>query len=274
MSKHETLRQHAMSNAGNPQEPSWRWYRAILNLVQIIIIPLYRIQVSGAENLPKDEQGKPLNVLLTPNHVSYADSVILFTLTKRYQLRMRFLAKRELYRIKPLAWLMDNVGAMPITRGSADLDALKMASRAIKAGDTLAIFPEGTRIKASETSTTSKTSTTPKTSRDVESATSQDRATKLGEAFGGAAWLAITNKVPVVPVGIAGTEKIMPPGAKMFRIPKVYVHFGPALDPALAVPASEYKKKERIAKFTTLIMDALAQALSQAKEMESTKRKN
>jgi 1-acyl-sn-glycerol-3-phosphate acyltransferase len=238
--RHAKFRKHFLANAGKPDEPKWLIRNILQFLASIIILPLFRVRVTGAENIP---QGP---CLLSPNHVSYADGIIIFALTRRFKMPLRLLAKRDLWQSKFFAWVLNSVGVLPVSQGSADLEALKSATRAIKAGDSMAIFPEGTRIRTHR--------------QELE----DNQA--LGEAFGGAAWLAIRNNVPVVPVGIAGTERIRPDGMKLIRFPRVLVHYGTALVPDEVVPKSEYDKKERISKLTELIMDGLAQSLERAQK--------
>ncbi|MCL2438484.1 MAG: 1-acyl-sn-glycerol-3-phosphate acyltransferase [Coriobacteriia bacterium] len=238
--RHARLRKHALVNKGKSGEPKWILRRFCQLLAYTIMLPLFRVKVTGVENIPKGP------CLLSPNHISYADGLIVFALTLRYRMPMRVLAKRELWSFAPLGWVLDSAGVMPISREKADLDTLRMASSAIKAGDSMAIFPEGTRV------------------RNEDMKTDKDRG--MGEAFGGAAWLAIRNDVPVISVAIAGTELIRPEGMKLMRFPRVVVHFGTPLVPDEVVPSSEYKRKDRIAKLTELVMDGLAQALEIARK--------
>lgn len=245
--KHVQLRKRALVDAGKPGEPKWRVRSFFRFLASAILLPLFRVRVSGVENIP---QQRP--VLLSPNHLSNMDGLIVFALTKRYNLPLRILAKRELWNIRPLGWLLDSAGILPISRDKADLDTLRTASAALSAGDSMAIFPEGTRIR----------------NEDMLA----DEGGALGEASGGAAWLAIRNDVPVIPLGISGTEYIRPDGMKLMRFPAVNLHFGPALNPAEAVPASDYKRKERVLKLTELIMAGLAEAVDQARTENSERR--
>lgn len=245
--RHARLRKHALSNKGKPGEPKWFVRKLCQLLAYTVLYPLFRIKVTGLENLPKGAY------LLSPNHLSYADGLIVLALTLRYRILLRILAKRELWNCAPLGWVLDSAGVMPISREKADLDTLRLASNAIKAGDSMAIFPEGTRV------------------RDEDMQTDKERG--MGEAFGGAAWLAIRNNVPVIPVAIAGTEFIRPEGMKLMRFPRVLVHFGEPLFPDEVVPSEDYKRKERIAVLTQRIMDGLAAALDVARAENAARSK-
>jgi len=244
--RHANFRKHAVTNARKPGEPKWVLRSILLFLASIIILPLFRVRIRGAENIPQEP------CLISPNHVSYYDGVLLFALTRRFKIPLRIFAKHELWKIKPLGWTLDSVGVLPISREVADREALSQASRALKAGDSLAIFPEGTRVRNNN--------------QKVE----PDQA--LGAASGGAAWLAIRNNVPVVPMAIAGTEKIRPEGMRLMRFPRVTIRFGTPLAPDLVVPKADYTKKERIARLTELIMEGLADTLEQAQAENATRK--
>jgi len=233
------FRDYIMSKRGQPGEPKWLGYRFLRFLACILVIPLFRVKATGEENIPDEP------CILSPNHVSYLDSIVVMALTRRQNMPIRLLAKRELWDNKPLAWGIDNLGALPVSRESADLSTLRIASRMIKEGDYLGIFPEGTRVRTEAMKT--------------------DKKRGLGEASGGVAWLAIRNDATVVPVGLAGPEQIRPEGVKLFRLPRINVHYGTPIVPSIALPVSEYKKKERIEKLTELIMDGLVDALNVAR---------
>ena len=246
--KSAIFRKHAVVDSGKQGEPKWRM-RSFLNFLdKMIILPLFRVRVTGLENLPDQRP-----VLLSPNHLSNVDGLIIFALSKKLNLSLRILGKRELWNIKPLGWVLDHAGILPISREKADLDTLRTASAVLKAGDSMAIFPEGTRIRTLDPVSGSEVS-------------KEAALASLGEASGGAAWLAIRNNVAVIPVGISGTERIRPDGMKLMRFPAVNVHFGTPLVPDQVVPKEEFKRKERIAKLTELIMSGLGSAVSQAKK--------
>ena len=252
MVKHAQRRKISITKPKSASEqdprPRWPWRGFLQVFIAGPLTPLFRVKVSGLENIPDTPS------IFCSNHVSYADSLILFAQTRRRGWKMRFMAKEEIYKIALFGWALDNAGAFPVARGTADRTALTLASKALKAGDSLVIFPEGTRVKH-----------TAGTGDGDSGATDPDAAAALGEAHGGAAWLAIRNGVPVVPVAVAGTERIRPPGTRLIHFPRVNIHFGAPLDPDDLLPAADYAKKERIEKLTGLIMERIATALKQAR---------
>ena len=109
-------------------------------VVGLVTRILHPTTVEGLENLP--EHG----ALLCPNHSSNWDP-LLVVLRLPINYRVHIMAKQELFRFKPLAWALRHVGAFPVSRGDNDIQAVKTAIQAIKGGDNLLIFPEGTTIR-------------------------------------------------------------------------------------------------------------------------------
>ena len=108
----------------------------------VILKLLYRVEVSGLENLPG---GK---VLLCPNHSSDIDPVLIgCCLPLPIVKRIHFMAKAELFQ-KPLSgWFLRQLGAFPVRRDTTDIQAVKTAMQVLRAEDNLMIFPEGTTIR-------------------------------------------------------------------------------------------------------------------------------
>ncbi len=109
-------------------------------VVGLVCRILHPTTVEGLENLP--EHG----ALLCPNHSSNWDP-LLVVLQLPINYRVHIMAKQELFRFKPLGWALRHVGAFPVSRGDNDIQAVKTAIQAIKGGDNLLIFPEGTTIR-------------------------------------------------------------------------------------------------------------------------------
>ena len=94
---------------------------------------LYRIEVVGS--VP------PGPVIVAANHESLLDPPLLTLVTRR---PLHFLAKVELWRYRPGAWLMDALGGIPIRRDRRDLLSVGRAEELLRAGESVAIFPQGT----------------------------------------------------------------------------------------------------------------------------------
>lgn len=101
---------------------------------------LHPVSVEGVERLPKN------GALLCPNHSSNWDPILVaLKLPKNY--RLHIMAKEELFKNPLLGWLLRKVGAFPVSRGNNDINTVRTAMQAIKDGDNLLIFPEGTVVR-------------------------------------------------------------------------------------------------------------------------------
>lgn len=197
-----------------PDAPKWRFARFVRATVGRLLLALYRTRSSGWANVPSG------GAILAGNHVSYLDPALLWCLTPR---PTHFVAKIELWDTGWLGWALDHFWAFPVHRGAVDREMISTATTLLAGGELLGMFPEGTRSSSGE---------------------------ELGEAHGGVAFLAIRAGVPVVPVGIAGTEKALPRGAKYPRLSRVRFVFGEPVYPE----AFEGSRKERTEAMTAEIM--------------------
>lgn len=112
----------------------------ILIIVKVIVKIILPYKVEGLENLPKEG-----GVIICLNHISMFDPVFVVFSCPR---EVHFLSKAELFRIKPLAWLLRLFGAFPVKRGEADVGAINTAEEYIRSGEVVGIFVEGTRTKS------------------------------------------------------------------------------------------------------------------------------
>jgi 1-acyl-sn-glycerol-3-phosphate acyltransferase len=137
---------------------------------------LFRFKSTGEEHLPRDG-----GFVLSANHLSNLDPwPLAIPLYPNRQLR--FMAKAELYK-PPLNWILNGAGAFPIRRGTGDEGALERAIELARAGEVVAIFPEGTRRN-------------------------KGRNTRRARPRSGAARVALAADVPLVPAAIGGTESL------------------------------------------------------------------
>lgn len=120
-------------------------FNRVFTAAYYILGPLIRLwhptSVEGLENIP--QEGK---VLFCPNHSSNWDP-ILVVLALPVNFRVHVMGKEELFRNPVLRWLLHKAGAFPVSRGNADIRAVKTAIQSIKAGDNLLMFVEGTVIR-------------------------------------------------------------------------------------------------------------------------------
>lgn len=198
--------------------------RAPAKLIRVLSGPArgaYRLlggfRVSGAENVP--ETG---GCILASNHLSWADPPAVQLAVNR---PLRYMANDFLFRIPVLGALIRYFGAFPVRRGVLDKEAIRRAEAALRAGDALVIFPEG------GTTVTGR----------------------LVPLEGGVAMLALRAGVPVVPIGLGGTDRVLPRRLTFPRWARggVQVKIGKPIHPSEIDPALPRRQR----------MDALTERL-------------
>lgn len=157
-----------------------------------------RLSVEGREHVPKSGA-----FILAPVHRSNMDTPIAAVATKR---RLRYMGKDSLWKTSVGSWLLSALGGFPVSRGTIDREALSRCSTLLDAGQPLVLFPEGTR----------------------------QSGPIVQSLFDGAAYLAVKAQVPIVPMGIGGSERVMPKGSKIIWPRKVHAIIGPPLIPPSA----------------------------------------
>lgn len=115
------------------------FYKIIRGLIRPILFLLYRPKVIGLESFPST--GK---VIIYSNHISMLDPIVIACVMPR---KIYFMAKAELFKNPILGFILKNLGAFPVKRGTADLSAIKNSLQVLKEGNVFGIFPEGTRNK-------------------------------------------------------------------------------------------------------------------------------
>ena len=113
------------------------FYKVIRFLVAGIFRAVYRIHVTGADNIPSSGA-----CIIAPNHTSAVDPIILGVIERR---QIRFIGKAELFRFPPLGWLLKALGAFPVNRAEGDIAAVKKTVSILSDGELLCVFPQGTR---------------------------------------------------------------------------------------------------------------------------------
>lgn len=97
---------------------------------------LYRVKVEGLENVPAE------GCILACNHTAFSDVLVVSAAAKR---QVRYMAKKELFKIPLLGRLISALGAYPVNRGGADVGSIKRTIGLLDEGELIGIFPQGTR---------------------------------------------------------------------------------------------------------------------------------
>jgi 1-acyl-sn-glycerol-3-phosphate acyltransferase len=113
-------------------------YRLVMLFAAPIVKWWGRLKVTGLEFLPADGP-----TVLIPNHDSAWDPVVVGVAAVRRR-QVRALAKASLWKKRPVGWVLDHMGQIPIERGRGDTAALSAAIDHLKAGRCIGVFPEGT----------------------------------------------------------------------------------------------------------------------------------
>ena len=174
-------------------------YRVIAGLVKILAYALFRPTVTGAEHVAHHGP-----VLIAPIHRSNVDFAMTLFISKR---KVFFMAKETLFRVPGFGQLLAHLGAFPVHRGTADRESMMFAEEVLRQGHALVLFPEGTR----------------------------QEGRSVAPLHDGAMFMAARTGATVVPVGIGGSDRAMPKGAKFPRPAKIRIVVGEGI----AAPVSE-----------------------------------
>jgi 1-acyl-sn-glycerol-3-phosphate acyltransferase len=177
---------------------SWIFYFCRF-LCALTFRSVWRSSVYGQENIPPAG-----GVIIAPNHVSVVDPPLVGSSMRR---PLFFMAKKELFDIPVLGFIISRTNAFPVRRGYSDITAIRTAEQLLGAGECLLVFPEGTRSKDGG----------------------------FGVARSGCGMLACHTQKPVVPTRVFNTFFLG-------RFRKVFVVFGPPLYPPRECTKESYQQ--------------------------------
>ena len=184
-----------------------------------------RLKVEGQENIPS---GTP--VVFASNHQSQFDIPALYL---ALPVQFRFVVKQELFKIPLFGQAMKRAGYVPIDRsgGKKAVKSLRDAVRRIRSGTSVVVFPEGTR--------------------------SPDG--RLLPFKSGALLIALRSGVPIIPIGIWGTYKILPKGSLWVRPGSAVVTIGRPID------TKSYTGKDAKEKLVAHVREAIEELVERSK---------
>lgn len=156
---------------------------------------LWRWHIEDGELLWKDRRGR----VLVMNHESMLDPVVVICSLYLRGITVRPIYKSEFGRTRIVTWFFSHVGGIPVKRDTADMQFVRRSEAALKRGECILIFPEGTRVR------------------------SDDQPIEFHKGFALVARLA---KAPVQPVAIVGARDITPKGTHLKRLVTVHCKAG------------------------------------------------
>ncbi len=182
---------------GEGRDPGSRaLYRVAWWVTRIFSAVFWRLSVEGTEKLPVEQP-----YVLAPVHRSNVDTPLMGMVARR---RIRFMGKDSLWKAGRFwARFLTALGGFPVARGTADRASLLTCIAKVEAGEPVVLFPEGAR----------------------------QSGPVVQPLFDGAAYVATRCQVPVVPVGIGGSERAMPKGARFLRPGRIAIVVGEPLKP-------------------------------------------
>jgi 1-acyl-sn-glycerol-3-phosphate acyltransferase len=187
-----------------PKQRLGFWYRLVAHTLRPILMATTRRVWGGTQHLP----GVGVGVVVAPNHISYTDPLTLAHFLWDNGRAPRYLAKESLFRVPVLGKIIVACGQIPVYRASRDATrAYRDAVAAVRAGECVGIYPEGTITK------------------------DPDLWPMNGKT--GAARVALETGCPVIPIAQWGPQEILAPYSKRLRLlpPKtVRVLAGPPVD--------------------------------------------
>jgi 1-acyl-sn-glycerol-3-phosphate acyltransferase len=198
-------------------------YGAVRGLFVGLGKPYFRLEIRGREHVPSHGA-----FVLAPVHRSNLDFILVSTLTRT---RMRYMGKASIWRWTWGGKFVSLLGGFPVHRGSADREALRSCLEVVENGEPVVMFPEGTRRSGAV----------------------------VENLFDGPAYVAARTGVPLVPVGIGGSDKAMPVGSKLIRPHKIVLVAGEPIFPPAGDGSGRVRR--RVVREMTERLQSAVQAL-------------
>ncbi|OFW57146.1 MAG: cytidylate kinase [Actinobacteria bacterium RBG_16_64_13] len=207
------------------RSPLDNWlYRLAYGIIPPLCRVAFRMKIVGVEHFPPTGA-----VVVACNHRSNLDPFFLGSACPR---EIHFMAKAELWKFKPVGWLVSMVGTFPVNRGEADRRAVKRALEILSGGAILGLFPEGHR----------------------------QRERELGDIRPGVTLFSLREGVVTIPVVLENTDQVV--RNHFLRLPRVVVRFGPPLE----VPHRHLPHAERALVASERLVEAMGNLLHASAE--------
>lgn len=199
--------------------------KTLQSIVQFLVKHLTRTEFIGIENVPVSG-----GVIIAINHISHIDTAVMFVNPRRPDITALVTTK---YLSNPFVkWFTITAEGIWIDRDIADFTAIRKASETLASGQALGIAPEGTRSKNAQ----------------------------LQRGKPGTIMLAMKSGVPIVPVGITGTEDALKKLSHLRR-PHIVVRFG---EPIILPTFEPGHRSEELKRWTEILMQRIAELLPES----------
>jgi len=212
------------------------WFQFAATLLRPLMMVVTRRSWRGAHNVAKTG-----GVLVCSNHISHFDPLTLAHFLYDNGRAPRFIAKASLFKAPVIGLVLNSAGQIPVFRESSDaVHAFSAAVEAIRAGECVAMYPEGTlTIDAAGWPMTAKT---------------------------GAARIALSTGAPLLPVAQWGPQRVLPRGG---RIPRLFPRRTMHVTAGEPIDLSGYARREidvdLLREVTELIMDRITALLAEVR---------
>jgi len=180
-------------------------YSFLKLIFTILFKMLYRVEVSGYENIPKSGR-----LILCSNHLSYVDPLIIVGYFSRH---VYFMAKKEVFNSRVLGEIVSFLNAFPVSRDSLDRKVIKNSIDILNSDEVLCMFPEGTRSTEGV----------------------------IRDGHKGVGLISILSGSPILPMALSGTNKIIQKHRKRIFFPKVKIIYGNLIDTSSIIKENDNK---------------------------------
>ncbi|HTJ75423.1 MAG TPA: lysophospholipid acyltransferase family protein [Acidimicrobiales bacterium] len=203
-------------------------YRIVRLFIWVVAKLYWRLSFEGLDNVPAEGP-----FVLAPVHRSFIDFGLVSGVTRR---RMGYMGKESLWNSKLLGSFITMLGAYPVNRGAPDREALRRTLDLLERGEPLVLFPEGTRR----------------------------RGPVIEHLHEGAAFVAARAGVPLVPVGIGGSERALPKGSSVPRPVKIHIIVGPPIAPPPMAEGARHPSRRAVKELTVQLQETLQDLFDRA----------
>ena len=203
-------------------------YAIVRFLIWLVAKILWRISFEGLQHIPRTGP-----FVLAPIHRSFIDFGLVSAVTRR---PMGFMGKESLWKNKYFGAFITHLGAYPVNRGAPDRESLRRTLELLENGKPLVLFPEGTRRSGPV----------------------------IEHLHEGAAYVAAKAGVPLIPVGIGGSERALPKGKALPRLVRIHVLVGEPMVPPPIAEGARHPSRRALKEFTVHLQGVLQDLFDRA----------